>query len=163
MFKAPNSHKSGSELAKLRGDRTKYDLIINKAFIKFSYLLIYVLTALFFLQSCNENRTIKSIELNNKQTLKNGEWLSLSDSLSGVSIRENKIAFFKKMEFNSEDICKYTIIDSIYKNGKSKKRIGTFLLVIKNKDTTKYIVLKRSEKSIVLKIEDKKETYNFWR
>ena len=135
----------------------------DKTFIKFSNFFIFVLTALSFLQSCNENRTIKSIEQNNKQTLKNGEWLSLSDSLSGISIRENKIAFFKKMEFNSEDICEYSIIDSIYKKGKSKKKIGTFLLVIKNKDTIKYNVLKRSEKYIVLKIEDKKEAYNFWR
>lgn len=121
------------------------------------------LIIILLLQSCNENKTIKYLKLNDNQTLKKGEWLSSTDSLAGISIRGNKIAFFKKMEFNSEDICGFSIIDSIHKNDNSEKKIGMFLLVVKNKDTTKYKILKRSEKLLVIENKSKTETYKFWR
>lgn len=121
------------------------------------------LIIILLLQSCNENKTIKYLKLNDNQTLKKGEWLSSTDSLAGISIRGNKIAFFKKMEFNSEDICGFSIIDSIHKNDNSEKKIGMFLLVVKNKDTTKYKILKRSEKLLVIENKSKTETYKFCR
>ncbi|SHF83945.1 hypothetical protein SAMN05443549_101530 [Flavobacterium fluvii] len=121
------------------------------------------LIIILLLQSCNENKTIKYLKLNDNQTLKKGEWLSSTDSLAGISIRENKIAFFKKMVFNSEDICGFSIIDSIHKNDNSEKKIGMFLLVVKNKDTTKYKILKRSEKLLVIENKGTTETYKFWR
>jgi hypothetical protein len=121
------------------------------------------LIVILLLQSCYENKTIKNLKLNDNQTLKKGEWLSSTDSLAGISIRGNKIAFFKKMEFNSEDICGFSIIDSISRNDNSEKKIGTFLLVVKNNDTTKYKILKRSEKLLVLENKSKTETYKFWR
>ncbi len=121
------------------------------------------LIIILLLQSCNENKTIKYLKLNDNQTLKKGEWLSSTDSLAGMSIRGNKIAFFKKMEFNSEDICGFSIIDSIHKNDNSEKKIGMFLLVVKNKDTTKYKILKRSEKLLIIENKSTTETYKFWR
>ncbi len=121
------------------------------------------LIIILLLQSCNENKTIKSVKLNDNQTLKKGEWLSSTDSLAGISIRGNKIAFFKKMVFNSEDICGFSIIDSIQKNDNSEKKIGMFLLVVKNKDTTTYKILKRSEKLLVIENKSTTETYKFWR
>jgi len=136
---------------------------VNKILIKFLKSIFLTSTILFLFQSCNENKIIKYAKLNNNQTLKKGEWISLTDSLAGISIRGNKIAFFKKMIFNSEDICEYSIIDSIYKDGKSKRIIGVFLFVAKNKDTIKYRIIKRNEKSIILKSKNKTETYTFWR
>ena len=136
---------------------------MNKILIKFLKSIFLTSTILFLFQSCNENKIIKYAKLNNNQTLKKGEWISLTDSLAGISIRGNKIAFFKKMIFNSEDICEYSIIDSIYKDGKSKRIIGVFLFVAKNKDTIKYRIIKRNEKSIILKSKNKTETYTFWR
>ena len=121
------------------------------------------LIIILLLQSCNENKTIKYLKLNDNQTLKKGEWLSSTDSLAGISIRGSKIAFFKKMEFNSGDICEFSIIDSIHKNDISEKKIGMFLLVVKNKDTTKYKILKRSEKLLVIENKSTTETYKFWR
>lgn len=121
------------------------------------------LIIILLLQSCNENKTIKSVKLNDNQTLKKGEWLSSTDSLAGISIRGNKIAFFKKMVFNSEDICGFSIKDSIQKNDNSEKKIGMFLLVVKNKDTTTYKILKRSEKLLVIENKSTTETYKFWR
>ena len=66
---------------------------------------IFILLSLLFL-SCKEE-ILKFSKINSNQNLGNGEWLDSSDTLNGISIRENKIAFFKKMEFNSEDILKY--------------------------------------------------------
>jgi hypothetical protein len=136
---------------------------MRKIFIEISKSIFLVLTLLILTQSCNENKTIKCLKLNDNQTLKKGEWLSSSDSLAGISIRGKKIAFFKKMVFNSEDICEFSIIDSIHKNDNSEKKIGVFLLVVKNKDTTKYKILKRSEKLLVMENKSKTETYKFWR
>lgn len=121
------------------------------------------LIIILLLQSCNEKKTIKYLKLNENQTLKKGEWLSSTDTLAGISIRGNKIAFFKKMEFNSEDICEFYIIDSLHKNENLEKNIGVFLFVVKNKDTTKYKILKRSEKLFVIENKSKIETYKFWR
>ncbi|CAM3972716.1 hypothetical protein FLSI110296_06490 [Flavobacterium sinopsychrotolerans] len=136
---------------------------MRKIFIEISKSIFLVLTLLILTQSCNENKTIKYLKLNDNQTLKKGEWLSSSDSLAGISIRGRKIAFFKKMVFNSEDICEFSIIDSIHKNDNSEKKIGMFLLVVKNKDTTKYKILKRNEKLLVMENKNKTETYKFWR
>lgn len=136
---------------------------MRKVFIKTSKSIFLALTLLIITQSCYENKTIKYSKSNDNQTLKKGEWISSSDSLAGISIRGKKIAFFKKMIFNSEDICEFSIIDSIHKNNNSEKKIGTFLLVVKNKDSTKYKILKRSEKLLVIKNKNKTETYKFWR
>lgn len=136
---------------------------MRKAFIKTSKSIFLALTLLFITQSCYENKTIKYSKPNDNQTLKKGEWISSSDSLAGISIRGKKIAFFKKMVFNSEDICEFSIIDSIHKNDNSEKNIGTFLLVVKNKDSTKHKILKRSEKLLVIENKNKTETYKFWR
>lgn len=136
---------------------------MRKLFIKTSKSIFLALTVLFITQSCNENKTIKYSKPNDNQTLKKGEWISSSDSLAGISIRGKKIAFFKKMVFNSEDICEFSIIDSIQKNDNSEKNIGTFLLVVKNKDSTKYKILKRSDKLLVIESRNKTETYKFWR
>jgi hypothetical protein len=136
---------------------------MRKMFVETSKPIFLFLTLLILTQSCNENKTIKYLRLNDNQVLKKGEWISSSDSLAGISIRGKKIAFFKKMVFNSEDICEFSIIDSIYKNDNSEKKIGTFLLVVKNKDSTKYKILKRSEKLLVIENKNKTETYKFWR
>jgi hypothetical protein len=136
---------------------------MRKMFIETSKPIFLFFTLLILTQSCKENKTIKYLKLNDNQVLKKGEWISSSDSLAGISIRGKKIAFFKKMVFNSEDICEFSIIDSIYKNDNSEKKIGMFLLVVKNRDTTKYKILKRSEKLFVLENKNKTETYKFWR
>jgi len=128
---------------------------MREVFIKTSKSIFLALTLQFITQSCYENKTIKYSKPNDNQTLKKGDWISSSDSLAGISIRGKKIAFFKKMVFNSEDICEFSIIDSIHKNDNSEKKIGTFLLVVKNKDSAKYKILKRSGKLIEIKTKQK--------
>ena len=88
-------------------------------------------------------------------------FVSVEKSVLNVSYPDN--LGFKKMEFNSDDICGFSIIDSIHKNDNSEKKIGMFLLVVKNKDTTKYKILKRSEKLLIIENKRTTETYKFWR
>jgi hypothetical protein len=124
--------------------------------------LLFILFSFLFL-SCKE-KVLKFSKINSNQNLGNGEWLDSSDTLNGISIRDNKIAFFKKMEFNSEDIFKYHIIDSVYKVNKTEENVVEYLLVEKYTDTLKFKIVKRDKKKIILK--DSKETtkeYKFWR
>ncbi|MEO8234032.1 MAG: hypothetical protein ABI549_01340 [Flavobacterium sp.] len=126
------------------------------------YSLLFISISLLLL-SCKEE-ILKFSKVNSNQNLGNGEWLDSSDTLNGISIRENKIAFFKKMEFNSEDIFKYHIIDSVYKVNETEKNVVEYLLVEKNTDTLKFKIVKRDKKEIILK--DSKEItkeYKFWR
>lgn len=124
--------------------------------------LLFIVLSLLFL-SCKEE-ILKFSKINSNQNLGNGEWLDSSDTLNGISIRENKIAFFKKMEFNSEDISKYHIIDSVHIVNETEQNVVEYLLVEKNNDTLKFKIVKRDKNSIIL--EDSKETskeYKFWR
>src|SRR6476661_7963205 len=83
--------------------------------------------------SCNQ-KIEKLSKLNVNQNLREGEWLDSSDTLNGISVRKNKMAFFKNMTFSSHDIFQYVIIDSIYKDQKTKRKIGEYLIV-QNQDS----------------------------
>lgn len=88
---------------------------------------LFCLMILIFFSNCDRKKTIK-VELNALQLIPKGEWISNSDSLSGISIREDKIAFFKNMEFKSEDIYKYKIVDSVKYENEKKKILSTYLV-----------------------------------
>jgi hypothetical protein len=109
--------------------------------------------------SCDKNKFLKA-ELNKSQLIPKGEWISNSDSLSGISIRENKIAFFKNMQFNSEDIYKYKIIDSVEYQNETRKILSTYLVTYDNADTIKYKIDDRKSSIITLRLrENKIETF----
>ena len=119
--------------------------------------------SLFLLIGCKDDIE-KQTKINPNQNLGEGEWLNSSDTLNGISIRENKIAFFKNMEFKSDQIFEYVIVDSIHKIGESKKKIGEYLIVTKNQDSTIFKIQERNPKYIVLL--DSKQipvVYNFWK
>lgn len=121
-----------------------------------------IIIVLLFL-SCKKE-VVKLSKPNSNPKLDRGEWLGTSDTVNGISIRENRIAFFKKMVFNSDQIFNYRIVDSIYKNDKTEKIVGEYLIVEKPRDTTVYRITQRNEKVISL-IDSKgiSKTYNFWR
>lgn len=112
--------------------------------------------------SCNKKKSqpIKLVKLNTQKLLVPGEWLSETDSLSGISIRENKMAFFKNMEFKSEDIYEYKLIDSIYKFSDSEKNVGEYILAKDFKDTIYYQIISKSKNSLVLKVNKQVKTFN---
>lgn len=126
------------------------------------YTLTFVLISILAI-GC-EKEIVKFSKLSTNQNLGRGEWLDSSDTLNGISIRENRIAFFEKMVFNADQISNYHIMDSIYKKDNSEKKVGEYLFVEKNSDTLVYRILKRDKKAILLQDSQKnKKTYNFWR
>lgn len=89
-----------------------------------------------------------------------GEWVSLSDSLSGLSVRKNKIAFYSNSQFNSDGICDYTIIDSVVFKNKEKTILGTYLKTKCLADTAYYKITNRDSATISLLLQDNKtESY----
>ncbi len=129
--------------------------------ITFGIFLILILFLVFRSSFFTENEPVIKYSKQNKQkTITKGEWVSNLDSLSGISIRENKIAFFKNMEFTSDDIYEYLIIDSIYKNKKSENKVGEFLMMKDLSDTIYYQIINKSDSSLTLKInKTKTETF----
>ncbi|WP_409416739.1 hypothetical protein [Flavobacterium sp. PS2] len=105
--------------------------------------------------SCNEP-IVKYSKLNKQKTIEQGEWISNLDSLSGISIRENKIAFFKNMEFTSDDIYEYQIIDSIHQSNGRDIKVGEFLMMKDFKDTICYQIINKNDSSLTLKTDKNK-------
>ena len=58
--------------------------------IKFTVQFFIILLLLI---SCTQKNTYTE-ELNKKSILYSGEWISSTDTMAGISIRKNKIAFF---------------------------------------------------------------------
>lgn len=120
--------------------------------------LIFVMIIMIF-SNCDKKRFLKA-ELNTSQLIPKGEWISNSDSLSGISIREDKIAFFKNMQFNSEDIHQYKIIDSVEYQNETKRILSTYLITYDNTDTIKYKIDARKNSMITLRLRSNKiETF----
>ncbi|RDI10263.1 hypothetical protein [Flavobacterium sp. AG291] len=131
--------------------------------MKRNTIAVFALTTIITLISCNihEHKQIKLSKPNKEKLLTDGEWISNIDSMSGISIRSNKIAFFKNMKFSGEDVCDYELIDSVYKSPESEKIVGEYILLVKNlKDTSYYQITNRSKNSLTLKINNQKETFN---
>jgi hypothetical protein len=117
----------------------------------------------FFLISC-EVKVQKTYRLSSNQLLGNGEWLDSSDTLNGISIRGNRIAFFKNMEFTSDQMREYYIIDSIYKNQEHNRIIGEYMIAKGEQDTVVLKIEKRNKKNIMmLNSKQIPKVFNFWR
>ena len=111
------------------------------------------LVILIFFSNCNKKKILKA-ELNASQLIPKGEWISISDSLAGISIREDKIAFLKNMEFKSEDIYKYKIVDSVEYENETKKILSTYLVTYDDADTIKYKIEARKSSMITLRVKE---------
>lgn len=65
------------------------------------------------------------------------------------------------MEFTSDDIYEYQILDSIYKHKKDEKKVGEFLMMKDFSDTIYYQIIRKNDSNIVLKNNrNKQETFN---
>ena len=115
--------------------------------------ILLCLIILIFFSNRDRKKTIK-VELSASQLIPKGEWISNSDSQSGISIREDKIAFFKNMEFKSEDIYKYKIVDSVEYENETKKILSTYLVTYDDADTIKYKINARKSSVITLRLKE---------
>lgn len=125
-------------------------------------IVLFLLFTVFF--SCKPHDDVRSAEISFTKLLREGEWKDASDSTRGVSVRENKLAFFKAMAFNSADIYDYVIVDSLLKkDGEAFKSTGEYLLLTRGKDSLRYRILKHDSLTLSLKIRNTKKVYTFWR
>ena len=159
------SWNSPTEVGKLESEKRKVENLLqfqNNEINMHKKIMIKKLTFLMILMifsNCDKKKLIKA-ELNASQLIPKGEWISNSDSLYGISIRENKIAFFKNMQFNSEDIYKYKIIDSVEYQNETKRILSTYLVTYDNADTIRYKIDSRKNSMITLRLRDNKnETF----
>jgi len=126
------------------------------------YLILATLEMTLILIGCNtkEKQPIKLSRINAQKLLIPGEWINEKDSMFGISVRENKLAFYKNMEFSSEDIFEYELIDSIYKFSNKEDNVGEYILAKDFKDTIYYQIIRKSDKSLTLKVNKQIETFN---
>jgi hypothetical protein len=129
---------------------------IRKTTIKFVLISIVIV-------GC-ETKIKRFLKPSNNQFLIEGEWLDSSDTLNGVSIRENKIAYFEDMHFTADEIHEYYIVDSIHRENSADQKVGEYLIVKKDEDSLIFKIEKRDKKNIVLlDSEQNRVTYNFWK
>lgn len=119
-------------------------------------LLITLILAMITVTSCQNKAYQERI---NKAKLTKGEYYSELNSENGISIRENKIAFFKNMEFNSDDIYEYVIVDSILIEENVENKIGTYLKRTDRKDTLYTKIEKLLDSTIILNNNNQPETF----
>ncbi len=111
-----------------------------------------------------ETKIQRILKPSKNQLLIEGEWLDSSDTLNGISIRENKIAYFENMHFTADEIREYYIVDSIYRKNNADQQVGEYLIVKENKDSLIFKIEKRDKKSIILIDSDKNRViFNFWK
>ena len=113
---------------------------------------LLVLILLIF-SNCEKKKNFTT-QLNKSQYIAQGDWISTSDSLSGISIRANYIAFFKNWEFNSDDIYNYKIIDSVEVGKSTKRTLSTYLIMYTDIDTMKYQILNQNNSTMTLKLKE---------
>ncbi|TDE01869.1 hypothetical protein [Flavobacterium sandaracinum] len=121
-----------------------------------SKLITKLILLVFILTSC-QNKTYE--ERINKTKLIEGEYYSELNSQNGISVRENKIAFFEKMKFNSEDIYEYVIVDSILTEGNVENKIGTYLKRTDRKNTLYTKFTKLLDSTIILNRNNQSEEF----
>ena len=121
-----------------------------------NFKLTITLVLLIVLVSCKSKIYEERI---NKIKLTEGEYYSELNSEDGISIRENKISFFENMNFNSEDIYQYVIVDSILTEGNVESKIGTYLKRTDYKDTLYTKCEKILDSTIILNRNDKVEKF----
>ena len=114
---------------------------------------ISLLVLIFLIFSNCEKKKNFTTQLNKSQYFAQGDWISTSDSLSGISVRANKIAFFKNWEFNSDDIYNYKIIDSVELGKSTKRTLSTYLVMYTDIDTVKYPILNQNNSTMTLKLK----------
>ena len=112
---------------------------------------LLVLILLIF-SNCEKKKNFTT-QLNKSQYIAQGDWISTSDSLSGISVRANRIAFFKNWEFNSDDIYKYKIIDSVDVGKSTRRTLSTYLIMYTNIDSVKYQILNQNNSTMTLKLK----------
>ena len=111
-----------------------------------------------FLISCQtENKTYSEIE--NPAKFKSGEWVNQEDSLNGISIRKDRLAFYENNKFTADSIYKFSVVDSISTLGTKESKIGTYIKRMSSIDTLYSKIIEFTDSTLTLKKHNRTEIY----
>jgi hypothetical protein len=125
--------------------------------------IIFIIISVFIIKSSvfENKKNLKCSQLSKQNSFLSGEWYNIKDSTSGISVRGNKIAFFKNSQFNGEEIYGYKLIDSIYECDNIKNKIGEFIMMTQiHKDTIYKKIIAKNDSVLTLEIDNKNITFN---
>lgn len=110
--------------------------------------------------SCEKE--IKYVKPNKNQVLIEGEWFDIKDSTCGISVRGDKLAMINNMQFSSENIYKYSIMDSLKKVDNIETKIGEYLFLKSIDDAIiKYKIVSNNDSILSLKIDKRIKTFRW--
>ena len=108
--------------------------------------------------SCQtENKTYSEIE--NTAEFKSGEWINQENSLNGISIRKDRLAFYENNKFAADSVYKFSVVDSISIVGKSESKIGTYIKRMNPTDTLYSKIIEFTDSTLTLKKQNRTEIY----
>jgi hypothetical protein len=121
------------------------------------YYLTFGIIIIFLFSCQTENKTYYEIE--NPAKLKSGEWINQKDSLSGISIRKQMLAFYENNKFTADSVYEFIVIDSISVVGKRENKIGTYIKRMNSTDTLYSKINKFTDSTLTLKKHNRTEIY----
>ncbi|UOB19106.1 hypothetical protein [Abyssalbus ytuae] len=93
---------------------------------------------------------------------KNGRWISTTDSLSGIEIKDGKwIMFYKGMKTDSSDIYNFKIQRKYINESGTKHKPFEFLTITNHSDTLEYSILEYSNELLSLSYIPRGNTLNY--
>lgn len=134
-------------------------IVIAGIIITFLSFLISIFTLNFWNQDKNPIDQTAIIKLTE---FKNGRWISTTDSLSGIEIKNEKwIMFYKGMETDSTDFYEYKIRREYFKEFGTEHMPIEYLTITNQSDTLEYSILEYSPKSLSLIYMPRGNTLNY--
>lgn len=154
---------------KLRSFESKIGkkLIIAGFIITFLSFLTTVLTLKFWDTDLNINEQTEKTEFKEKQIItrtefKSGRWISTTDSLAGIEIKNDKwIMFYKGMETDSTDIYDIKIRREYFKELGTEHKPIEYLTLTNESDTLDYSILEYSKGLLSLSYIPRGNTLNY--
>ncbi len=121
------------------------------------YYLTFGIIIIFLISCQTENKTYSEIE--NTAEFKSGEWINQENSLNGISIRKDRLAFYENNKFAADSVYKFSVVDSISIVGKSESKIGTYIKRMNPTDTLYSKIIEFTDSTLTLKKQNRTEIY----
>ena len=121
------------------------------------YYLTFGIIIIFLISCQTENKTYSEIE--NTAEFKSGEWINQENSLNGISIRKDRLAFYENSKFAADSVYKFSVVDSISIVGKSESKIGTYIKRMNPTDTLYSKIIEFTDSTLTLKKQNRTEIY----
>lgn len=142
-------------------------IIIAGFIITFLSFLITVLTLEYWKTNSNKNEQINETDFLEKPIIKltefkNGRWISTTDSLAGIEIKNGKwIMFYKGYKTDSTDIYDFKINRKYFKDLSTEHKPIEYLKLTNQSDTLDYTILEYSDESLSLSYIPRGNTLNY--